>query len=295
MNNGEDILKKILLNMRYDPRKSLKENKILLNEETCVPLDAKLELYSGNHALAKGKPKSLMYPELGTWGDGTCRCRENLKCLEYNKSCCKTGVVTVGPVEYLGSIPNTFEQYTSIDGKVLSLPVNSQVIYSDDDEWWLDVPEVFDIKNPDFQPVKTACSYLQKYKLLKDYGGFTDIPSCILGYLKSMKSKSTQAGAFVVKSFKLPNGKTYAGCWELNKQNDLNVEEAPYRPHEIKFTGYIDKASSVKKGRCGTVQYTPNEYKIIEDPKAETPKFDTEKVVMGDKTVDLTKDFAIVF
>ena len=46
MNNAEDILKKILLNMRYDPRKSLKENKILLNEETCVPLDAKLELYS---------------------------------------------------------------------------------------------------------------------------------------------------------------------------------------------------------------------------------------------------------
>ena len=98
MNNAEDILKKILLNMRYDPRKSLKENKILLNEETCVPLDAKLELYSGNHALAKGKPKSLIYPELGTWGDGTCRCRENLKCLEYNKSCCKTGVARPEPL-----------------------------------------------------------------------------------------------------------------------------------------------------------------------------------------------------
>ena len=63
------------------------------------------------------------------------------------------------------------------------------------------------------------------------------------------------------------------------------------------FTGYYSDngITDSTKGRCGTVQYTPNEYKIIEDPKAETPKFDTEKVVMGDKTVDLTKDFAIVF
>ena len=294
MNNGEDILKKILLNMRYDPRKSLKENKILLNEETCVPLDANLELYSGNHDLAKGKPKSLMYPELGTWGDGTCRCRENLKCLEYNKSCCKTGVVKVEPLYDVElKDESTFEQHTGIDGKVLSLPVNSQVKYSDDDEWWLDVPEVFDITNPDFQPVKTACSYLQKHKLLKDYG-FTDIPSCILGYMKAIKTKSNQAGSFVVRSFKLPNGKIYGACYDFF---ETPISEAPLRPHEIKFSGYYSDNGIPDpiKGICGTLQYTPNEYKITEDPKAETPKFDTEKVVMGDKTVDLTKDFAIVF
>ena len=33
MNNADDILKKILLNMRYDSSKTLKENKLLLEED----------------------------------------------------------------------------------------------------------------------------------------------------------------------------------------------------------------------------------------------------------------------
>ena len=295
MINENEILKKILLNMRYNSKLTLKENKILLNEETCVPLDAKLEHYSGNHALAKGKPKSLIYPELGTWGDGTCRCIENLKCLEYNKSCCKTGVVKVEPLYDVElKDESTFEQHTGIDGKVLSLPVGSQFKYSDDKEFWDKNPGMFDIEDPSFPTVKTACSYLQKYKLLKDYGGFTDIPSCILGYMKAIKTKSNQAGSFVVRSFKLPNGKIYGACYDFF---ETPISEAPLRPHEIKFSGYYSDNGIPDpiKGICGTLQYTPNEYKITEDPKAETPKFDTEKVVMGDKTVDLTKDFAIVF
>ena len=33
MNNADDILKKILLNMRYDSSKNLKENKLILEED----------------------------------------------------------------------------------------------------------------------------------------------------------------------------------------------------------------------------------------------------------------------
>ena len=37
MINTDDILKKILLNMKYDPKKSLVENKILITEAQEIP------------------------------------------------------------------------------------------------------------------------------------------------------------------------------------------------------------------------------------------------------------------
>ena len=73
MNNADDILKKILLNMRYDSSKTLKENKLLLEEDKQyslswdgrtleLPLNAVINSY---HSMSDFNSQSISDLEIG--------------------------------------------------------------------------------------------------------------------------------------------------------------------------------------------------------------------------------------
>jgi len=86
MNDREDLLKKILLHMKYDSKNTLSENKNNLKPlltEKCIPLNTVL-----TDRKNKGNYRSDKYKELGKWGDGRCPCKDS-QCLEFNENCCK--------------------------------------------------------------------------------------------------------------------------------------------------------------------------------------------------------------
>ena len=81
MTDVEKILKKILLNMKYDSRKTLTENTESTNQD-CIPFSFQLDEYKLNEL------RSKQYPELGKYGDGKCKCERD-PCLRYDKNCCQ--------------------------------------------------------------------------------------------------------------------------------------------------------------------------------------------------------------
>lgn len=108
MTNANEILERILLNMKYDSKKTLSENnktlyqkidktmqddshkisKTITDDNFCI---TKKQKYITQYEA--GKPRSEIYPELGIWGDGQCLCENNTECWEWKKECCKKGVV----------------------------------------------------------------------------------------------------------------------------------------------------------------------------------------------------------
>jgi hypothetical protein len=88
MENIDDIIKRMVLHMKYDRNKTLSENKILLEKKDCVPLDATPNLGPDGGVGKTGDLRFKDYPELGTWGDGRCRCWDNKKCFKFETSCC---------------------------------------------------------------------------------------------------------------------------------------------------------------------------------------------------------------
>ena len=95
MNNTNDILERILLNMTYDSKKTLSENKsIIINEETeyCKKLkaDVKSKLTDPKQGTKRAKDGSDKY---GTWGDGKAFCCnvEGQENGTFNENCRKEG------------------------------------------------------------------------------------------------------------------------------------------------------------------------------------------------------------
>jgi hypothetical protein len=218
MKNNEDILKRILLNMKYDPKKTLNENKKTLNE-SCIPLGSKLTTFE------KGKLKSEEYPELGTWGDGTCKCNDNKRCLEFKKSCCKQTIVSVDTSGIKQEkIPDEVKEIkyvtylNPVDGPLI-LPENARIT-----EWDFTKNEISNLTLEEFGEkvpwVKKICEGSRKNDLQNCYSEFKN---------KWLSVRTTEN---TVHSFYV-NNKTYSACLTVRDSNGWKTVE------NIKFfTGY---------------------------------------------------------
>jgi len=193
MSKNEDILKKILLHMKYDSKKTLSENRLLV-EEDCIPLNTLLS------NIVSGETRSTTYPELGRWGDGRCMCKENTKCLEYKPECCPKLKVTAEQ--------NVFFE-TAADGRVLELPSTAKILsrFSAND-WALESIEDFGNRNNGI--FKLAC---ETNKPLIDGFKEYNLRDCLNGYknkyVNNIKDKS-------VFSF-TANGKKYSSCYVIRE------------------------------------------------------------------------------
>ena len=237
MNNAEDILKKILLNMRYDPRKSLKENNASLKRnlnEACIPLDTKLETYSDSEDGSRNKPRNVDHPELGKWGDGNCKCKKNNKCLEFKKSCCtgKTGVVSLGGLEQerikdepttdetptISETPTTeikYVQYVGGNGSALVVPEKTKIL-----GWGLSRKELEEAtieKYAEWHPaLKNGCEKTRSNDVIKCLQEFKD------------KHISVRPQGKTVNSFQLPNGEIYNSCYTITDNGFVPVERQTF-------------------------------------------------------------------
>jgi len=238
MNNAEDILKKILLNMRYDPKKTLKENNLSLKKiltEGCIPLDTKVETYSDSEDGARNKPRNVDHPELGKWGDGNCKCKKNNKCLEFKKSCCTgkgIGVATSGEAEFerikdeptTDEIPTTSEtptteikyvQYVGGNGSALVVPEKTKIL-----GWGLSRKELEEAtieKYAEWFPaLKNGCEKTRSNDVIKCLQEFKD------------KHISVRPQGKTVNSFQLPNGEIYKCCYTVSDNGFVPVERQTF-------------------------------------------------------------------
>ena len=221
MKNNEDILKRILLNMKYDPKKTLNENKRTLNE-SCISLNIKLTQFQ------EGSLRSTQYPELGKWKDGTCKCTDNKKCLEFKKSCCKkkdVWVVSVDPSEISQEkIPDEVKEikyvtYLDSNGSPLILPENTKIL-----GWNMSKNEINKLPIEEFGEqipwAKNICEATRKDDILNCYSEFKN------------KWLSVTTTDKTVHSFYV-NNKKYQSCITVRDKNGWKSIE------NIKFhTGY---------------------------------------------------------
>jgi hypothetical protein len=211
MNNTDDILKRILLNMKYDPKKSLNENRKLVIKESCVPLDAKLTQFQ------EGSNRSNEYPELGKWKDGTCKCTSNTNCLEFKAECCKSTKVSVDDTKGI-------KYDVATDGSTLELPSDAKVLR----RW--DTSKVVNLTPQEFAQV--APRTMENCKSLYP----NNIDKCLNDYkqkfINSVKNNS-------VSSF-VAYDKTYKNCYTFNHVNKETGLLAPSSPEKITFfSGYF--------------------------------------------------------
>jgi len=266
MNNAEDILKKILLNMRYDPRKSLKENNASLKKiltEGCIPLDTKVETYSDSEDGSHNKPRNVTYPELGKWGDGNCKCKKNNKCLEYKKSCCTgkgIGVATSGEVEGYERIkdePTTDEtptteikyvQYVGGDGSALVVPEKTKILGYGQTRQELEALTIEEYaKQKD--GLKMVCEKTRSNDVMKCLQEFKD------------KEISVTPQEYTVQSFQLPNGEIYTSCYTLGKEGGwVPVEKQTF------FDGFHTICEPSMTGK-----YEPPNQKIVSKKSEDGP------------------------
>jgi hypothetical protein len=229
MKNSDDILKKILLHMNYDSKKTLSENKRSFILEEKVPINAKLTDFEN------GKSRSLEYPELGKWGDGRCKCVDIKDELKYETSCCKKGTLSSTGTEYLGVAPEggTTEGQQEIkgidyDGNELMLPIGTTNVktYNFFDETW--IPIRTNAKNAisRFPRLEEYCK-LSKESESGTYGSkaeFTSIDKCVTDgaqrLLELLKNKSITNFTY--------GGRNYNLCYTKIAENPL----------DFKFTGY---------------------------------------------------------
>ena len=192
MKNNEDILKKILLHMKYDSKKTLKENEISLKKvlkESCIPANTILTQSES------GKLRSEQYPELGKWGDGTCKCTNTPECLEFKTECCKKPKVSVDYEEY-----NVKTDYAT-DGSILELPRDAKII----NRW--STSEILNMSND-------SLTYLENCKTLRP----NDVDNCMREYKEKM-SKNVKDKS--VHTFDV-DGKIYRSCYSRYYTDVLN-------------------------------------------------------------------------
>jgi hypothetical protein len=254
MNNADEILKKILLNMKYDSSKSLNENKRMLSEE-CISKDTTL-----NNRVV-GNLRSDEYPELGKWGDGSCLCSEE-KCLKYDKSCCKKSSVEVGDVEKVSPPNEESSEIAGIDynGNSITLPADAVITRKYENFKYKSYTDDYGLSVKAFPSIKRYCDLSIKI------GG--NIEKCVLDGVKNLFSKISE-GAILSFTY---NGLSYEICYTKNKENPL----------DLKITGYYglspkDK-SSIEIGKCKGTPWIP-----LKDDKKGDGKTGGSSVAIYDK------------
>jgi hypothetical protein len=254
MNNTEDILKRILLNMKYDPKKSLNENKRTLNE-SCIPLNAKLTQFQ------EGGLRSNQYPELGKWKDGTCKCVDNNKCLEFKKSCCKKTVVSTDTSGITQEkIPDEVKEikyitYLDGNGNPLILPENAKII-----TWNISKGEINKI------PIEKFGEQIPWAKHICEATRKDDILNCYSEFKNKWLSVTTTDKS--VHSFYV-NNKKYQSCITVRDKNgwksieNIKFHTGYYTSCEPLGEMYVPENINTKKDDSSTPSVVPQTGKEI--------------------------------
>lgn len=228
MNSAEEILKKILLNMKYDSRKTLNENRSLLKEdEKCIPMDTEIV------GRESGQLRNPKYPELGSTGDGNCLCK-NEKCLRYDKSCCTSSKVKidVGQLEKVGTAEEGTVEIRGVDykGDSLILPAGAKVGVKYTNFEYDEYKVNYDAAVKRFPKMITYCELAQ-----------LELKSCVLNAVNNLLEGIPNNAIMTFTVDGLP----YHACYQkIRETPDLGFKWMGY------FGATADERESVEQGKC---------------------------------------------
>jgi hypothetical protein len=245
MKNADELLKRILLNMKYDSRKTLVENKEYIFEANVIPINTPL-----TQGIV-GNVRSEKYPELGKWGDGNCKCSYTDK-LVFDKSCCKTPTITVDPAESLGNVPEGTFEINGIDynGNPITLPPGTKVGIRYSDLMYGKYKQDYDEAIKLYPKMVTHCKLSQQY---------ADIKTCVLNSVSKLL-ENVPDGAIMTFNYE---GLWYNACWS-------KTTEKPTL--QFKWTGYFgatkEERSVAEKDTCVGTPWDPNKLPDKSSPNA---------------------------
>lgn len=244
MKNDNDIIKRILLSMKYDSKNTLSENRKIILSEDCIPKNLTYDNYNPDTGeMKKGELRSLKYPELGKWGDGTCKCK-NSDCLEFKTECCKTGTVTVEkPIQ--GKPKNRLKNVMAFDGSVLQVPNDATLQRVKSCQSYYNT-----YKNTPSAPLKRVCNALKVANQLPNIGA-KDETQCAQMYLYQRYMSLCKDGGVSGIEYE---GQNYRGCFALSEI--IGDQEVYLPPHRTYFKGYFTGPPS-REGNCGTIPWNP--------------------------------------
>jgi len=261
MNNNNDLLKDILTKMFYDTRSTLNENKRHL-KESCIPLSTKLTEFQ------EGSVRSVKYPELGKWRDGTCKCTNNTNCLEFKSECCGKGVVSVEK-----QVELDLKSDMSYNGSTLKVPTTAKITRIES------CSNYYNTRKDTWQSssIDYICNTLKDTTMLQPYG-FENFEQCVATYKMSVLITNCKDGAISKIEF---DGNTYTPCFQYTEKQ--GPKTAILRPDQILFLGYF--AGPRVSGRvCGSIPYNPSNIKPKINKDSATSKSATGEESSDKKT-----------
>lgn len=245
MKNDNDIIKRILLSMKYDSKNTLSENRKIILSEDCIPKNLTYDNYNPDTGeMKKGELRSLKYPELGRWGDGTCKCK-NSDCLEFKKECCGTSTVKVEKPEQGGKPKIQLKNVMAFDGSVLQVPNDATLQTVKSCQSYYNT-----YGNTPSASLKRACNALKVTNQLPNIGA-KDETQCIQIYQYQRYMSLCKDGGVVNIQYE---GQNYKGCFALSESQGEQIVYLP--PQRQYFKGYFAGPTS-KEGRCGTIPWNP--------------------------------------
>lgn len=239
MNNIEYSVKNILLELKKERKKPNNKSRQRFLSEECIPKSLKYDNYNSDTGeITKGQPRSLKYPELGKWGDGSCICKES-SCLEFKPECCKKITMGVGPTEQ-GKKTLDLVPAKSWIGKLIEIPKDASVRpIQNCAARWQQISASKKTADPG-SVVTELCEQLQATSQLNLYG-FKNINQCFYSYQEARYQKCVDGGLW---GFDYGNDK-YSACWQLTQV--FGEQARVLRPQEQIFLGY-----SVNDGTGGS-------------------------------------------
>ena len=251
--------------MKYDPKKSLNENKILLEDENCIPLNTNLSEF------VQGSNRSDSYPTLGQWGDGKCKCTENLSCLEFKSECCKTPS---------SGAEQSRKNYYGLDGRILDLPSDVKILSVHNAQTWAQMDMNTWLKTGPGVDAVNSC---------KQNNPVTEYESCLNMFKEKWSNDFKDKAIF---SFEV-NGSKFSPCY-ITHTTDSQGLKSYYTVDKLRtHTGY---GSSCKDNNMWTkykqeekkdnTENTNNNSKYgakynLTAPN-QTPSFDSETIINFD-------------
>jgi hypothetical protein len=278
MKNENEIVKKILLSMKYDSRKTMSENKKIILEddvETCEDVRKKI-LHNLDQSVygVEGQLRSAKYPQWGKWGDGKCICSRynppqgyKEKCsfkTGFSTKCCKKGSkpqITIdqgditqekdgGPKAEAIKAGKKMYNDMAINGDQLELPVDTKVTKLNKSQYTFAYEDEPQKLAQQISKIKAQCEWLNKTGSNELYG-FKDENDCLAKYGTSLLNIYKDDS---VSSFEY-SGLTFTPCFSTGPKTK------PLRPEEIVFKGYygadfFSKESAKQDGDCVGIKWS---------------------------------------
>jgi len=271
MTTKDELVNRILLNIKYDSKKTLSENKkrFLKEEGNCSEIRQQIvsNLDQDTYGV-KGQIRSRKYPKWGKWGDGRCICGSynppegytemcsfetgfSVKCCKNQKTPQRVGVVSADKPSFekydpqknqVDSSGNFFDD-SSYDGTPIKLPVDVKNVKrtncGNQKFYYLDAPE----NTKKIKKIADVCSSYAKDNKLQNKN-FTDENDCLNKFAQKMVSFCTDDA---VNSFEY-NDLKYTICFSFGG----NAEP---KPEDMIVKGYygadeLTKSEYREKGEC---------------------------------------------